>query len=202
MIKNSVLKTKLGNDIVAPNAKLQNAILAEISQKHQSLTLIAGVAIDLVRFKKQAVITDLMSYFDTDTICYRTGNNSQLLQKQEKLLNPVIAWAKTQNIELLTTNDIMPIKQSEIAKKTALQIINEMNEWQIAVLVTLAKALSSVILAMAVIKKHIDAETAFLLAFLEEEFESEKWGKDSEKEAKIEELRQEVINCGKFVQLI
>jgi len=59
----------------------------------------------------------------------------------------------------------------------------------------------SIALGLALADGHIDCEKAVTLATLEEIYQMEIWGEDSETIRRHDELRQEVLNADQFMTL-
>ncbi|MEI7670121.1 MAG: ATP12 family protein [Pseudomonadota bacterium] len=196
-----IAKTPLGREIILPNAALTAAILAE-NDKIKPLTSIASIAIDIAREKREELINDILSYIDTDMICYRSDSNYELLNRQETLLNPIVNWAEEKfATKIKLTRGIMPVAQSKEVHLVIRNIIENYNEWQLAAFVTLAKPFCSLILALCVMENKISAEKAFSLSQIEENFSSEKWGEDIERTKTINNLRLEVLAAERFLEL-
>ncbi|MEI6730953.1 MAG: ATP12 family protein, partial [Pseudomonadota bacterium] len=95
-------KTPLGSEIIVPNKLLEAAILQEwqgqgdaksLKRENMPLSQIASIKIDLVQNKRTELIEDIISYSDTDSVCYRAGDIEELFIRQELILEPIIAWA-------------------------------------------------------------------------------------------------------------
>jgi len=194
----NLLKTPLGNPLILPNAALAAAVA-----KERSLRAIASLAIDIVACQRDALIADMLSYLDTDNVCYRDDKNSLLYQQQEQKLALLLTWLeKALQCPINLTTGIMPIKQSEALHQAMRNILINYTGWELAVFATLAKPLASLLLAFAVMQKHLSAEEAFLLSQLEESYETRQWGIDEEKQIVIQNLRLEVLSAGEFLSLL
>lgn len=210
MADEKIVKTPMGKDIILPTAPIAEAVAMEWQDKPMKIrketmpfTTIACVAIDLVQEKRAEVLRDIIPYADTDVICYRASDEKKLIAQQEKLLDPMVQWAKAEwGIHLMVTHGIMPVVQPAGNRDIISRMTYHYSDWQLAVLATLTKPLSSLILALAVLEKHLDAATAFRLAYLEEEFESEKWGRDMEKESRLFLAKNEITSAGKFLDML
>lgn len=204
------LKTPLGKDIILPNLHTGEAIAAEwlaqgnkIRKETMPLTQIACVAIDLVQEKRSEVYNDILLYADTDMLCYRAGNIPELLALQEKELTPVINWAENKlTLKLNITDGIMPVVQDKEIRSKILNLLRQYNEWQIAILASIVKPLSSILLSLAMLEQLVDSQQAFYLSHLEESYETGKWGADSEKEQRLNKLKQEILSAGEFLKLL
>ncbi len=204
------IKTPLGRQLILPNRKLAEAVAEEwatqgktIRKETMPLSQIACVAIDLVREKRNQVYEDIMAYSDTDLVCYRAGGAPELQAIQTRHFDPLIEWAeRVYHIKCNITNGVMPVRQPPENKQRILYILKQYDEWRLAVLVSVIKPLSSLIFSLAFIDGRIDAGQAFHLSHLEERYETEKWGKDEEKEKRINRLGQEIAAADEFLKLL
>jgi len=202
--------TPLRKTLFLPRKELAEAVAQEwraqtgkINKEKLKLTQIACVAVDLVADKRDEVYTDILVYADTDLVCYRAGNIPALYSEQEKLLNPIVAWAKDKfHIELNITDGVMPIAQPAENNALLRGAIAAYDDYKCALLATVTKSLGSVILALAFCEKRINAEEAFILSHLEEAYENEKWGVDAEKEAKMQKMNDELLVAAHFLSLL
>jgi len=205
-------KTPLGNDIVVPNKLLEDAILQEwqgqgdtksLKRENMPLSQIASIKIDLVQNKRAELINDIISYSDTDSICYRAGDIEELFIRQELVLGPIIAWAnRFFSISLIITSGIMPIIQHPHNKIKFAEQLAGYDDWKLAVFASIIKQVGSIVLVFAFIEGAIDAEQLFAYSHLEEEYQDQKWGKDEEKDAKLEQARKEILAAEKFLRLL
>lgn len=210
LVDGSVAKTPMGQEIVLPTRKLAEIVAVEwqvqgktVRKDTMPFTQIASVAIDLIRERREEVMEDILSYLDTDAACYRAGNIPELLIAQEELLNPLVAWAEEAfAVKYQVTNEIMPLRQPPETRARIATHIAGYDEWKLAVLVCVIKPLSSLILGLALLERHIEAANAFYLAHLEEEYETVQWGGDEEKQARINKLKHEAVAAGEFLALL
>ena len=209
-IKGKTLKTPLGKPLILPNERLAQEITHEwaaqndkIDKIKMPLNQIACIALDLVKEKKPELLADILPYLETDSICYRAGDITKLLNQQNELLDPIVKWAEEKfAIKLKITTGIMPITQISDNQQKILNTLNKYSNWQLAVFAYLVKPLASIILALALIEGRIDGKTAFQLSHLEEIYETEKWGEDDEKEAIMQQKQREILAAEKFLSLL
>lgn len=205
-----MLFTPLGKEMVLPSAEMAETLAGEWFAQGEKprrdkmpLTCIACVAIDIVREQRDGVLDDILSYTDTDLVCYRAGDTPELAAIQQQAFEPLLQWLKPKlGIELLITDGVMPIKQPTDTRQKYAAALKEYDEWHLAVLACILKAISSLAIAFALLERRIDAKQAFHLSHLEEEFETSKWGKDDEKEERLIRLRLEIIAAGEFLKLL
>jgi chaperone required for assembly of F1-ATPase len=204
------VQTPLGRELVVPSQALAESIAQEwnaqgeqVERVHLRLTQIASIALDLAPQRRDALIEELTGYAGTDLICYRAGNIPELRTKQAELLDPVMQWAEIAfGLHFNITEGILPIAQPAENESKLKIVLAGWDGWKLAALAAAAKPLGSVLLALALTERHLDAQTAFDFAHLEESFESDAWGPDEEKDAKLLSLKLDTLAAGLFVSLV
>ena len=140
-----------------------------------------------------------MEYAKTDLL-YFWGEKRDLYIKQEKEWQPILKWiedlvkvgvAKTSNLEVPDNSKL----QQPLAK-----IFAAMNDKELACYYAAALNMKSVLLALAVIKGGIDAKKAGELSYLEELWQNEMWGTDSEAKKRREERCAELEIIESYLQ--
>lgn len=204
------VRTPLGRDLVVPSEALAlhiaqewNAQGAQIDKASLRLTQIACIALDLALARREALVDELAGYADTDLVYYRAGNIPELSSRQARLLDPVMCWAESAfGLRFNVTVGILPVAQPPENEAILRTLLAERDNWKLVALSAAARPLGSVLLALALVERHLEAEAAFERAHLEEQFESEGWGPDAEKDAKLLSLKQDVLAAGLFVTLL
>jgi chaperone required for assembly of F1-ATPase len=202
--------TPMKNVLALPNTALADAVAAEwraqsepLRKDIMHLTQIACIAIDLVPEKRDMVLEEVLGYGDTDTVCYRAGNIPALQKQQAEYFAPVIAWADHRfAVKMVVTDGVVPVRQPKSNHKTFHSVIAEYDNWRLGVLAFVIKPLSSLVLALALMERQIDAEQAFRLSHLEELYETQQWGQDELKEAKMKRVKEELEAAEKFLSLL
>lgn len=207
---NAPLKTPAGNEVIVPTEVLAQAIVAEwqgqgdrVRKELLKFTPLACVAIDLAAQKRDAVLSDIVPYIDTDTVCYRAGDAEELLKQQQDLIDPILLWGKERfGIELAVTGGVMPIAQPPENSKKLAAILTSYDSWKLAAFSVAVKPLGSALLALALVEERLGAAEAFRLAHLEESFETGKWGIDEEKEKHLRAKNEDVQAVERFLALL
>jgi len=203
------LLTPMGHPLAVPQAPLAAAIAEEWQGQQQRirkyelpLTSLACVAIDLAGNKREAATNDILPYAGTDLICYRAGDIPALRDRQSEVLDPLCAWAKERfGVALTLTEGVMPVAQP-LENETGLKrVIDTYDMWTFAVLASCVKPLGSLILALALVERRVNAQDAFRLGHLEELYETEQWGADEEKDAKMRALENDLAAAERFLLL-
>lgn len=152
-----------------------------------------------VSHNKQEIIDKLLQFVLTDTLLF-WAHDSDLADNQEKIWLPIIIWArKILKTEILTTTNFdVPLENQKILLALR-SFLEKLNNRKLTVLYLAALDMRSVILAMAFVSGRINAEKAFHAAFLEELWQSEKWGIDEEAEKRRQDIKSNLIALEVFL---
>ncbi|MBN8531341.1 MAG: hypothetical protein J0L97_05710 [Alphaproteobacteria bacterium] len=127
---------------------------------------------------------DLRAFIHTDLLYYLADSPPELTEEQRQGWEPMLAWAENRyGVTFLRTQGVMPLTQPEAVQKMLEAAIEE-NQENIELLYRLTRAFGSLILALAVLEKRLDAAEAFRLSRLDEDFQKRAWGVDDEAEAR------------------
>jgi chaperone required for assembly of F1-ATPase len=202
------LQTPGKHPLAVSSKALADAIQAEwqgqqkfISQK-MPLTSLAYTAIDKVAGQEGNIIEVMLAYIDTDTLCYR-ASSPPVLARQQKEWDPVVAWASKEfGATWHVTTGIMPLEQPETLVASVKKYLASLDAATLSTGMVIASIYSSLILALAVLKKHSNAEDAFTLSRMEEDTQAEQWGRDPEAEKRAEHMKAEISSAGRFLRLL
>jgi len=172
-----------------PNETMADAVCSEwglqeerIDPMTMPLTRLLNTAIDGVATDMQAVKEDIVRFAGTDMLCYRAGGPEELVERQRELWDPWIDWAQSVlGCRFELAEGIMHIEQpaQSIAGFSAhVGMIDDtftLSATHVATTLT-----GSATLAMALQKGALDADQAWMLAHLDEDWNIEQWGADEE----------------------
>jgi len=176
---------------------------AKYSVAKMPLTALAYTAIDQIAGQKDTIVEVLMAYIDTDTLSYRATGSEALATQQLEQWNPILAWAgKRFGATWQVTTGVMPLEQPQALHQAVQKYLQKLNEMQLAACCVLGSCLSSLVLAVAVLEKHVNAVEAFRLSRLEEEAQAAAWGRDSEADQRAERLKREIVSAAEFLGLL
>ena len=208
-VKGKVMQTPGKHPLIVPTRPLAEAIMTEwevhkkfvISQ--MPMTALSYTAIDRIAGNEEAIVEALMAYVDTDTLSYRSASSEKLATRQQQEWDPLLSWMgkRTASIWQITTG-IMPLAQPEAVHDAIRESLAKLDAFTLAGACMLASGYSSLVLALAVLEKRLDAEKAFHLSRLEEEVQAEAWGRDEEAEQRKQRMQAEILGIGRFLYLI
>lgn len=166
----------------------------EINPETMPCTRLMNVACELTPSRRPELAQEFRKYCGTDLLCYRADVPQDLSERQAEKWQPVLDWAQgTHSIALTVTNSINAAVQPEISLNAAADYAATLCNARLTLLVHYTASLGSAILALAIMERHLDAETAFTLSRLDEAFQNERWGEDDEAIERTQSIREEMV---------
>jgi len=194
---------------VLPTKALTDAIAEEwqtgkkFSPSIMPLTSLVYTAIDRIESQRDAIIEALMVYVDTDTLSYRSNSSEKMVERQKKDWVPLHQWAAKEFGAIWQTVDgIDPAIQTPEMHTAIQTYLESLSNMQLSAFCVLASSYSSLLLAVAVLKKRLNAEAAFDLSRLEEEVQAEEWGRVDEAEQRVSRVKAEIQAISRFLRLL
>jgi len=195
--------------LLLPTKPLAEALVSEwrgkekYSSDKMKLTAMAYTAIDRIEPQRSEVVEALLVFLDTDTLSYRSEEQAALLAKQQQQWDPVLAWMQERfGVAVNVTSGVMPIEQPAALHDAVRSYLLTQDSMVLAALSMLASTFSSLILAVAVVARHLNAGDAFALSRLEEESQAEAWGRDEEADKRALRLAEESLAAANFLNLL
>ncbi len=204
------IRTPGGAAMSLPVSALAEAIAAEWAAQEGTvrpysmpMMRLAATAIDRVGRERDAVVAEIAAYGGNDLLCYRAGAPEALVRKQAETWQPLLDWcARTHGARLAVTEGVTHIGQSPEALAALTVAIDAMDDFRISAISQLTAACGSLVIAMAVCARRIGAEDAIAASQLDEAWQAEKWGQDSEADARRENLAREITDAVRFLDLL
>jgi chaperone required for assembly of F1-ATPase len=206
----SMLKTPRGATLALPTAGLAEAIArewsgqdGEIRPSGMPLTRLANAAVDGVAERSAEVRDEILRYAGHDHLCYRAAEPPELVRRQRDAWDPLLDWtAERYGARLLTQTGIGSVSQPAAAMGALRRAIEGFDFFALAPLHVMASISGSLVLALAVANGRLSGREAFALSRIDECFQAEKWGLDSEAEARAKRLEEELGNAERFLGLL
>ncbi len=205
-----LLKSPGGNPFLLPTAALADAIAEEwqsqgerIVPASMPLMQLAATAIDRVEPALAETIAGIGSYATTDLLCYRAEEPAALVERQQRLWQPLLDWAALHlDAGFRVTAGVVPLDQPPATLAAVHAALGALDHFRLAALSVLTQATGSAVLAMALQGGRIDAETAFELSQLDETFQIERWGEDAEAMRRRTLVKSDIAAAGRFLSLL
>ncbi|HEX9946735.1 MAG TPA: ATP12 family protein [Allosphingosinicella sp.] len=193
-----------------PTEELADAIAGEwngqgeeIDPRSMPLTGLANAAIDRVAPDPTAFGRTLAEYGESDLLCYRADGPQSLVERQSRVWDPLLGWARTRfDIEIETTTGVMHRRQPSQTVERLGHAVAARSAFQLAGLAPLVTIAGSLIIALALAEGAIGLETAWDAAMLDEAWQAEQWGADPLAAASLENRRRDFEAAYLFLTLL
>jgi chaperone required for assembly of F1-ATPase len=203
------VRTPMGQAMALPSAALAEAVAGEwlaqqevVRPKSMVLTSIVNTAIDRIGPNRPFMVEQLLRFAETDMLCYRVDQPTELAARQHTAWQPILDWAAAQfGADLATTTEVTAVAQPADSLAALSRALARHDEFRLAALSTAVGAMGSLILGLALAEGRLTADEAFALAQLEESFQNERWGEDDEAVSRRAGLRIEVEAAATVLRL-
>jgi chaperone required for assembly of F1-ATPase len=208
LLDGKAIRTPVGAPLAVPSQALAEAIAAEwrgqgdtIRPDSMILTKLVNTAIDQVRPNRQTAIAQILAFAKTDLVCYRAETPQSLIQRQNAQWDPLLDWARTRHGASLTCGvGITYVEQSPEALASLERAIAAHDDFALAGLHAAATLLGSAVIALAFWDSRLDPEQAFAAAQLDEVYQAERWGQDSEAQILSRKKAAELADIERFLR--
>jgi chaperone required for assembly of F1-ATPase len=181
------VRTPSGRALAAPNREIADAIAAEweaqqefINPLTMPLTRFANSVVDAVADRVEAVKADIAKYFESDLLFYRAGHPEALVAREATHWDPVLFWAaQALGAHFILAEGIVHIRQPDAAVAAARAALPD-DPWSVAALHVITTTTGSALLALALLRGVLDPDQVWAAAFVDEDWNIEKWGVDEE----------------------
>ncbi|NQU60025.1 MAG: ATPase [Rhodospirillales bacterium] len=159
------------------------------------------IAARSVHQDRGAIIDHACEYATTDLLCYRVEDSPGLRERQQTVWQPLLQWASDSlGATLKVTQGVLFVKQPPEALSRLRQAVEKLDDRNLATLSVVTRVTGSLVIGLAVILGHIDAEAAFEASQLDENWQSEKWGEDEEDIRHRDALKAEISDAVEFMK--
>jgi chaperone required for assembly of F1-ATPase len=159
------------------------------------LTRLAHVALDRMPDARAAAAAEVAKYASTDALCYRS-DDAELAERQAAAWDPYLDWAKTAlDAPLVATQSLSPVAQAAASLKALETRALALDDLRLTGLVSATPILTSAVLAFALLEEESDGETVWTASRLEEAFQAERWGEDSEALEAAANRKRDLLAC-------
>lgn len=197
-----VLLTMPHRLLAAAVAEEWDAQGTEIVPATMPLTRHANTAIDRVAPQRDPVIDEMAAYGGSDLVCYRAEAPTALVVRQHGAWGPLLDWLEVRHgARLIVTEGISHIAQPPEALARLRTALASHEDVVLAALHTLTTLSGSLVIALALADGRLDAEGAWAAARVDEQFQIERWGEDSEATIRATNQRAELAAAARLLDL-
>jgi chaperone required for assembly of F1-ATPase len=166
------------------------------------VTRTGNSAIDKVAPQFAEVARLTADYGGTDLVCYRAGEPPGLVQRQTAAWDPLLDWAaETLRARLLPVAGVMFQPQDARALERLHEQVRALDPWRLTAFSDLVALSGSLVLGFAVVHGARDADEAWSLSRIDEDWQVEQWGEDEEAAEMAEVKRAAFLDAAGFIRL-
>lgn len=202
------LKTPAGHAALCPTEALAIAAVAEwqaqgeqIKPQLMPINQLLMTALDRIPETRATLIAELLRYLTTELICYYS-TDERLLALERQHWQPLHAWvAETFGTVLPVTFGVIPTS-AVIPTAPFESRLQHYDDYQLAALAVAVAASSSLVIALALIERRLDAPAALAAAEVEVDWQASQWGEDPAAAARRAAVAADLHAASTFVQLL
>ncbi len=203
------VRTPAKSPLSLPNAGLAEAVASEWEAQEDTVdpgkmpvTRMANSAIDKVTPRFGEVVAHLVSYGETDLLCYRAEHPEGLLKRQVEAWDPWIVWAnRAIGARLVPTCGVIPVAQDPAALTVFSERLSGFSPFEIAALHDLVGLSGSLVLGLAAALEAERPEILWELSRIDEAWQIDEWGADDEAERVNNLKKMAFLDASRFFQL-
>lgn len=204
------VRTPARAPLLVPTEALASAIAeewrsveGEVDPRAMPLTGLANAAIDRVAPEQRAFAGGLARYGEADLACYRSEWPPELVSRQGNSWDELLAWARRRyDVDFGTTTGILHIPQAQATIERLSHAVATLDPFRLAGLSTLVTIGGSLLAGLAVLEKAMTAEAAWDAVSVDERWQLEQWGADTDAEAALGNRRRDFLAAARFLELL
>ena len=204
------VRTPARATLTVPSEALAKAIAGEwrgveedIDPRAMPLTGTANAAIDRVEPERQAFAGGLARYAEADLACYRSEWPPELVERQAKAWDPLLAWARRRyDVDFVTTTGMLHVPQPPATIERLAHAVAALDAYRLAALSPLVTIGGSLIAALAVLERAITVQDAWAAVSIDEHWQLEQWGSDSEAQLALDNRERDFMSAARFLELL
>jgi chaperone required for assembly of F1-ATPase len=204
------VRTPARAPLTVPCEELAEAIADEwrsvgdkIDPRAMPLTGLANAAIDRVAPDRRAFADGLARYAETDLACYRAEGPRTLASRQEESWDALLGWARRRyDVDFATTTGVTHVTQPEATVERLAHAVAALEAFHLAALSPMVTIGGSLVAGLAVLEKALTAEQAWDAVTIDDRWQLEQWGADTEAEKALENRRRDFLAAARFLELL
>jgi chaperone required for assembly of F1-ATPase len=174
-----------------------------VDPRAMPMTGLANAAIDRVEPERQAFAGGLARYAEADLACYRSEWPPELVERQAKAWDELLAWARRRyDIDFATTSGLMHIPQPQATIEQLAHAVGALDAFRLAGLSPLITVGGSLIAALAVLEKAMTPEQGWDAVSIDDRWQLEQWGADPEAAIALDNRKRDFLAAAQFLELL
>ncbi|MBA4044499.1 MAG: molecular chaperone [Erythrobacter sp.] len=205
------VKTVGGAPQIAPTLALGEALAAEwrrqgdeIDPDSLPLRDMTDYAIDVVAADPATIADGMISYAETDTLCYRADPDEPLYVRQMEVWEPLLVrFEADHGVRLVRVSGIVHRPQPPETLAALRARLGTLDPFTLAGVETMTTLSASLVTALAALDaREDDARALWQAACLEEEWQAELWGREEEAEARRARREADFLRACGYVRMV
>lgn len=171
-----LLPTRALADAVADEWR---AVDGELDPRAMVLTGLANAATDRIAPDRDAFAEGLARFGESDLTCYRAETPPELAQRQAAAWDPVLDWVRARyDVHLEVASGVMHRPQPPATLARLSEVVGALDAWALAGLSPVVTTTGSLLIALMLREGALDADAGWTAANLDEDWQTERWGRD------------------------
>jgi len=175
----------------------------DVDPRQMPLTGIANAAIDRVTPDRAAFARGLAQYAETDLACYRAEWPPELVEREAKAWDALLAWARRRyDVDFAITSGLIHVPQQPATIERLGHAVAMLDPFRLAGLSPLVTIGGSLVAGLAVLEKAMSAEAAWDAVSIDDRWQLGQWGWDSEAETALDNRHRDFLAAARFLDLL
>ena len=192
LLDGRAIRTPQGTAQVVPTQALAEAMAGEWRGQGEEidpalfrLRDMADYAIDVAGPDRAALVTQLLGYAETDTLCYRADPDEPLYRRQLAEWEPLLtAFEAREGVQLERVSGVLHKAQPPETMERLRARLETLDPFALAGVNSMAALAASLSIALSALEDDADLDTLWRAASLEELWQAELWGREEQAEAR------------------
>jgi len=179
------------------------AVADDIDPRAMPLTGLANAAIDRIAPDSAAFAAGLAAYGESDLLCYRADSPPDLVARQAVLWDPPLDWARDRyDVHFEIATGVIHRPQPEATTERLGAATAARPAFELAPLSPIVTITGSLVLALALAERAMEADAVWAAANLDEDWQAEQWGEDDLAIKARETRRRDFEAAARFLSLV
>ena len=204
------VRTPARAPLVVPAEALGRAIAQEwddagetVDPRAMPLTGLANAAIDRIAPDRSSFADGLARYAESDLACYRAEAPRELNERQAQSWDTLLGWARRRfDVDFETTCGVIHVPQPPATVQRLSHAVAALDPFRLAGLSPLVTIGGSLVGGLAVLEQALTPDEAWSAVTIDEHWQLEQWGSDTEAEAALENRRRDFMAAARFLELL
>jgi chaperone required for assembly of F1-ATPase len=209
MLDERVLRSPQGMRVCVPTRALAEAVAKEwdaqagrIEPRTMPLTQLAFAALDGGPHARAERVAFISAFAETDLCCHRAEGPIELATAQDRAWGPLLSWLEGDlGVSLPVVRGVIPAPSHDAVRAIA-DHARELDDFFLTGLAHATGLTGSVVIALSLARGRIAAAEAFTAATIDEAWNMQHWGRDSEAEARLARLCADLEAVARYLEAL